>query len=353
LFTGHLQIQGQHYWEKRSLEESISVSPETLNDLSTIEHVTHLTPRLEAYALLSFKTSTKVAQVIGIDPQTEDNITRISDKLVAGKYLDRGSQGLLIGAGLAEMLRVEIGDSLVIYGQGLHGQIAAALAPVTGIIKLPFKVMDNSMALLALPYAQQVFSCPDRITSIPILIEDVRFLNDVNKAVQSRLKDDQRIMLWNEMMPDLEQNIQVDNVSGLIMLGILYVVIAFGVYGTVMMMVTERAKEFAILISVGMRRMRLILVLVLETILVSFVGVVAGIFASIPLIVHLYMNPIALTGEMAELYEKLSIEPILAFSAQPWIFISQALVVLIIALITISYPILYIRRLEPADTLRG
>ena len=353
IFTGHLQIQGLNYWEKRSLEESISVSRETLHELSNIEHLTHLTPRLEAYALLSFETTTKVAQVIGIDPKMEDSITRVSGKLVAGKYLDHDSQGMLIGAGLAEMLQAEVGDSLVIYGQGLHGQVAAALAPVAGIIKLPFKMMDNSMALLALPYAQEVFSCPDRITSIPILIDDVRFLKDVNKAVALQLNQDQRIMLWNEMMPDLDQNIQVDNISGLIMLAILYVVIAFGVYGTVMMMVTERAKEFAILISVGMRRTRLVLVLVLETILVSFIGVVTGIIVSIPLIVHLYLNPIALTGDMAELYQKLSVEPILAFSAQPWIFISQALVVLLIALITISYPILYIRRLQPADTIRG
>jgi hypothetical protein len=60
-----------------------------------------------------------------------------------------------------------------------------------------------------------------------------------------------------------------------------------------------------------------------------------------------------LVGEMAELYEQLSIEPILNFSAHPWIFISQALVVLIIAVVTISYPLLFIRRLDPARTIRG
>ena len=161
-------------------------------------------------------------------------------------------------------------------------------------------------------------------------------------------------MRWNEMMPDLQQNIEVDNASGIIMLSILYIVIAFGVFGTVMMMVSERAREFAILISVGMKRWRLLITLALETLMVSFLGVVAGIFSSIPIILYLAYNPIDLSGSnMADLYEQLSIEPILSFSAQPNIFISQALVVFIIALVTISYPLLFIRRLDPAQTIRG
>ncbi len=64
-------------------------------------------------------------------------------------------------------------------------------------------------------------------------------------------------------------------------------------------------------------------------------------------------HPIELTGQMAEFYEQLSIEPLLTFSAQPDIFLSQALVVLAIALVTVVYPYLYIRRLDPAKIIRG
>jgi ABC-type lipoprotein release transport system permease subunit len=353
LFTGYLQIQGEEYWDKRSLDESILIHPDTLNAVSEIEYVTHLSPRLEAFALISYETTTKVSQVIGIDPVLEDRITHTRDKLVSGEYLTNGSRGMLIGSGLAKMLQADVGDSLVVYGQGYHGQLAAAIVPIQGIIKLPFKAMDNAMVLLPLPLAQEIFSCEQRITSLPILVDDVRHLDRVREEARAYLAEGQRIMLWNELMPDLEQSIEVDNVSGMIMLAILYIVIAFGVFGTVMMMVSERAKEFAILISVGMRRRRLLLVLAIETFFVSFIGVVVGILFSIPIIAYLVQNPINLTGELAEVYEQLSIEPILAFSGHPWIFISQALVVLIIVIVTISYPMLYVRRLDPAKTIRG
>jgi ABC-type lipoprotein release transport system permease subunit len=353
LFTGYLQIQGEEYWDKRSLDESIIIQPDTLQAISRIEYVTHLSPRLEAFALISHETTTKVSQVIGIDPMLEDQITHTRDKLVRGEYLNSESRGMLIGSGLAEMLKAEIGDSLVVYGQGYHGQLAAAIVPIQGIIKLPFKAMDNAMVLLPLPLAQEIFSCEQRITSLPILVDDVRHLDGVREEASGYLAAGQRIMLWNELMPDLEQSIEVDNVSGILMLAILYIVIAFGVFGTVMMMVSERAKEFAILISVGMRRRRLLLVLAIETFFVSFIGVAVGILISIPIITYLVKNPINLTGEMAELYEQLSIEPILAFSGHPWIFISQALVVMIIVIVTISYPLLFVRRLNPAKTIRG
>jgi len=353
LFTGYLQIQGEEYWDKRSLDESIIIHPDTLQAISRIDYVTHLSPRLEAFALISHEVTTKVSQVIGIDPVLEDEITHTRDKLVKGEYLTSESRGMLIGSGLAKMLKAEIGDSLVVYGQGYHGQLAAAIVPIQGIIKLPFRAMDNAMVLLPLPLAQQIFSCEQRITSLPILVDDVRHLDRVREAARDHLAVGQRIMLWNELMPDLEQSIEVDNVSGILMLAILYIVIAFGVFGTVMMMVSERAKEFAILISVGMRRRRLLLVLAIETFFVSFIGVVVGILFSIPIISYLVKNPINLTGEMAELYEQLSIEPILAFSGHPWIFISQALVVMVIVIVTISYPVLFVRRLDPAKTIRG
>ncbi len=353
LFTGYLQIQGEDYWEKRSLDESIVIDKTTFDKLTEIPYVTHITPRLEAFALISHETTTKVSQVIGIEPILEDKITEVKEKLIKGTYLNNDSRGLLMGSGLAGMLKSDIGDSIVIYGQGYHGQIAAAIVPISGIVKLPFKAMNNAMILLPLPLAQEIFSCEDRITSLPILIDNIHHLEEVEESVNQLLVEGQKSMLWNEMLPDLEQNIEVDNVSGIIMLAILYVVIAFGVFGTVMMMVSERAKEFAILISVGMRRRRLLLVLAIETFMVSFVGVVIGILGSMPIIFYLVHNPINLSGEMAELYDQLSIEPILNFSAQPSIFISQALVVLIIAIVTIIYPLLFVRRLDPAKTIRG
>jgi len=296
LYSGYLQVQGPEYWDNRSIDESIIFTDKQTEQITTTKNVESIAPRLESFALTSFEQATKVAQVIGIDPELETRMTGLEDRLVDGVYLKSGSMGAIVAQGLAEMLKVTVGDSIIIYGQGYHGQIAAASLPIAGLVKLPFQEMNNGLVFLTLPNAQDVFSCYDRITSAAIMIDNIRHLEQVANSIQSDLGTDYVLMPWDEMMPDLKQNIQVDNAGGIIMLAILYIVIGFGVFGTIMMMVAERNREFGVLISVGMKKWKLIWVTVIETIQVSFIGVIAGIICSIPLVFYLKNNPLHITG---------------------------------------------------------
>jgi ABC-type lipoprotein release transport system permease subunit len=254
---------------------------------------------------------------------------------------------------MAKKLGIGVGDTVSLYGSGYHGTTAAALLQVEGIVKLPFKTMDNGMVFFALPMAQDVFSCNGRITSLSVMVKSITGLEEVRETIESSLGDDRVVMSWDEMMPDLKQSIEVDNVGGIISLAVLYIVIAFGIFGTIMMMVSERTREFAVLISVGMQKFKLLIITAIEAIMVSFIGVIAGIITSIPVILYFVHNPIYLGAEYADLYEQYGIEPILNFSSDPMVFISQALVVLVIALATIIYPVLFIRKMNIAKTIRG
>lgn len=353
LFTGYLQVQGKGYWENRSLDRSFVLSPGQRQAISRTPHVTAENGRLEAFALVSYKSGTRVAQVIGIDPASENRMTGLKKRLVGGAYLAENSGGALIARGLADALKIGIGDSLVIYGQGYQGLIAAAEVPIRGIVQLPFPEMNKASVYLALPDAQNAFSAPGRITSVAVMVDDIRNLPAVEKSIRRNMDDSQTIMTWDEMMPDLVQSIMLDNAGGIIMLIILYIVIAFGVFGTVMMMTSERTREFGILVSVGMKRARLVLVTTLETIFISFLGVLAGGMGSIPIIYYLHYNPLRMTGDAAKAFESVGVEPIMNFSVDPRIFLSQSAVVLLIALATAVYPVWFIHRLRPAKAIHG
>ena len=353
LFTGYLQIQGKGYWDNRSLDRSIVLETNRQQSLSEIAHVTAITPRLEAFSLVAYENSTRVAQIIGIDPSREDNMTGLKKRLIKGNYLSPGDDGVLIAQGIANLLKISTGDDLIIYGQGYHGQIAAARLPVAGIVDLPFPELNNSMVYLNLDEARDVFSAYNRITSLAVMVDSVRNLPSVADNVRKITGEEFTIMTWDEMLPDLVQNIKLDNASGIIMIIILYIVIAFGVFGTVMMMTSERQKEFGILISVGMKKSRLIAVTTVESIFISLLGVVAGILGSIPVILYLHFNPIHMTGDAAKAFETIGVEPIMNFSTDPQILLTQSVVVLIIALATAIYPVLFIKRIQPAKAIHG
>ena len=353
MYTGYIQVHGKDYWEKKSLDESMMLDEKHLTELRNTAGVNLTVPRFETYSLISYKNKTKVVQVNGINPALENQLTDLKKKLVSGEYLRDSSKGIILAQGLAEILKVEVGDSVVIYGQGYHGVTAAAQIPIIGIVKFTLPDLNKSFTYLSLSYAQWLFSAPDRLTSMSIMIDNPKNLDRVKSDIQKVFDTKYEVMDWEELSPELLQSIQIDNASGIIMLGILYIVIAFGIFGTIMMMTAERVKEFGILISVGMKKWKLGLVTLFETLFVSFIGVFAGALVSIPILLYFKANPIPLTGEYAEAILAFGFEPILPFAIYPGMFFAQIWTVLAIAAVSALYPIMFIRKLQPVEALRG
>ncbi|WP_457566030.1 ABC transporter permease [Caldithrix abyssi] len=352
-YSGYLQIQNPQYWEKRSLENSMVQDSLNFDRLSALSHVMGVTPRLEAFTLLSFGSTTRVGQVIGIDPSREDQTTGLRSRLVEGSFLNEDEYAAIISQGLARMLGLSIGDSLVLYGQAYHGQIAAALLPIKGIVQYPIRELNNTMVYLPLKTAQDIFLMPGRITSVVVLLDGNRHLNQARSQLLKIIPQHYRVIDWQTMLPELYQSIQLDNVSGMLMLAILYVVIAFGLFGTILMMINERRKEFGILIAVGMKKSRILLVTMSEIIFISLAGALSGILGALPLVLYFTRHPIRITGEAARSFELFGIEPIFSFSSDPTIFFNQALVVFLIALATFIYPVFFLKKLEPHEAMHA
>jgi ABC-type lipoprotein release transport system permease subunit len=333
---------------------------EKIRQVNEIEGVELTVKRLETFSLISYGLVTRVVQIVGIDPEEEDQLTSLKSKIVKGEYLNNNSRGIILAEGLAELLKVDLEDSILIYGQGLYGVTAAELIPVQGIAKFTLPSQNKSFAYVSIPYAQWIYSAPERLTSLSIMIDNPKQLDRIHQKIKTLFNlpageenDIYDIMTWRELSPELVQSIQIDNAQGIIMLGILYIVIAFGIFGTIMMMTAERVMEFGILISVGMKKWKLYLVTSLETMFISFIGVLTGALVSLPLLIYFVNNPIPLTGEMADAILAWGFEPILPFAIYPGMFIAQVWTVLAIALVSGLYPINFIRKIKPVEAMRG
>jgi ABC-type lipoprotein release transport system permease subunit len=352
-YTGYLQVQGKDYWENRSIDESFYIDAKQIEEIDALEHVTLVNPRLESFALVSLGDLTKVANVVGINPDKEHAMNGLRDKIVEGEYLDGTSAGIVLAEGLAKNIGASLGDSIVVYGQGYHGSIAAGILEVTGIAKFPVNEQNNFMAYVSLQNAQVLFATYDLITSLTLMLEDIEYLEEVKPRVKAIVDKDYAIMTWDEMMPETLQQIEADKAGGVIMLGILYMIIGFGLFGTVMMMTAERVREFGILISVGMKRRKLSIVTTIESILIAVVGGLIGVGISIPWIWYWHNNPIRFEGDMAKMFDIYGVEPIMPFDFSYSIFLEQTIIVLFLALLTAIYPIMYVRKLKPMNAIRG
>lgn len=352
-YMGYIQIHQDGYWDDKTIDNSFANDEGLIDQVAAVEGVEEVVPRVESFALASYGQKTKGGMVLGVDPEREDALTQVSEKIVEGQYLEPTDQSALISEGLAKYLKIGVGDTLVLISQGYHGANAAGIYPVKGIMKFPSPAQNNGTIYLPLKEAQWLYALDDRLTSLALVIDEPknidRIINDIRSSVDvERLE----VMGWEELMPDLVQSIEIDSISGKVMIWILYAVIGFGMFGTFLMMTAERMYEFGVMMSIGMKRLVMQLTIFIEMLIMSAIGVVAGLGISLPFLVYYYHHPIYFTGESAKAIESFGVEPAYFFSLEPSLFYNQAWVIFVMAFILGFYPLYVIQRLKPVKAMR-
>ena len=351
-FYGYIQVHQNGYTEDKILLNSMEYTDEVQDFLLAHENVTELHPRIETFSLSAYGDKTKGIVVMGVVPELEFEKPGLKKRLVDGKFPSSETGGLLIAEKYAQYMGVKVGDSIAFIGQGYQGVTAVGLYKVVGIIKIPNPQLNAGLAYMELGQAQELFSLQGRLTSVVLRLENNTKFKETTTDLAESLNKEYEILDWEEEMPSLVQMIESDSKGGQITLLILYIVIGFGIFGTALMMTAERVKEFGVMISLGMQKSKIIVLVGLEMIFISLVGIVAAIITSFPILYFLYKNPITFTGEMAETYEKMGFEPIMPVAWDLSYYIAQPLIVLLITSIAILYPLYGIRKIEVVKALK-
>ncbi len=352
-YSGYMQVHHENYWESKSINDTFEDTPELRQSILDHPEVDFVIPRLKSFALASSEELTKGVLVMGIEPESENRLTSLKGNVNQGSYLQANDQGLLVGEGLAKYLHLGVNDTLVMISQGYHGISAAGKYPIRGIIKHASPQLNKMIVYMTLPNSQDFFSTGNRLTSLVVNITDTNLLNRSLKQLRTDLKPPYSIMSWQEMSPEMVQQIESDRAGGIIMKAVLYIVIGFGILGTIMMMIAERRREFGVMIAIGMQRIKLGAILFYETLFIGTIGALSGLLVSIPILMIQAQNPIPLTGQAAQVMDDYGFEPYMFFSLTPSVFWHQALTVLIITMIIAIYPIISANRMKLINALHA
>jgi ABC-type antimicrobial peptide transport system permease subunit len=178
-------------------------------------------------------------------------------------------------------------------------------------------------------------------------------LSNIKEEIKANLDNEDLVVLdWKELMPDFEQSIQLDNISGIFFLAILFVIVAFGILNTVLMSVTERFREFGISLSIGMSNSKLVLVVLLETLFITILGLIIGNVIGYGINLYIFNNPIEFGSEYAWMYEEYGFLPRIEASLKFSVFFNSSISIMIASVIAAVYPIIKVIRLEPLKGIR-
>lgn len=351
-YTGYIQVHKAGYQDEQILDNSFFASAAMEEKISSGTNVAAVTSRLESFALASSEDLTKGCMIVGISPEGENRITSLKSKLIKGSYLDDDDKSVLLSEGLAKRLKLDTDDTIIIIGQGYRAATAAGKYRVKGLVKFGSPQLNDKMLFLSLSAAQEFFTAGGMITSYILSVKAEKALNETADGIRRVTGNKYEVMTWEELMPDIKQHITADSNNMKVVQGVLYLLICFGIFSTLLMMMIERKFEMGMLVAIGMKKSKLVTLFVVESIFTVLVGCVAGIIASVPVVFYLKENPVRMGGDAAKAYERFGFEAIFPTSTDSSIFIYQAIVVLIIGLVLSMYPVMKVLRLQPIAAMR-
>ncbi len=304
----------------------------------------------------SYSSLARISLDLALKKNQEAGVFSIIEKYAAfkGDYLKSNDDGILISDRLSRFLKANVGDTVVLMGAGYHGTTAANVFPVRGIVKILSPELDNKLVYMTLEKAQEFFNLENRITSLNINLQNTGDMIETQEALKNTIESDEyAIKTWEEFNPTMKQQIEGDSVGGVIFIGILYFIVLFGIIGTVLMMIAERKRELGVMVAIGMSKIKLSFVLVIEMLLLGLIGMLTGLGASVPFIILGNHNPIKMTGEMAKMYEDMGFDPVMPLAWFDQYFVWQGVIIMIMVLFACYLPLRRVRRMQVIKALRA
>ncbi len=251
-------------------------------------------PYVAGQGMLSFGQSVQGVMVRGIDPQQETAITGLSGKMKVGALNDlRGGEfTIVIGSDLARALGVKVNDKIMLIAP--QGQITpAGMMPrlkqfrVAGIFEIGMAPYDNSLALIHLNDAQKLFQLGDAVSGISAKLHDIDLAPRVASELQGLLPPDLYANDWTHQNSNYFRAVQMEKKMMFIILSLIVAVAAFNIVSTLVMAVTDKQADIAILRTLGASPRSIMKIFIVQGVVIGIIGTLLGSLGGIVLALNL------------------------------------------------------------------
>jgi len=266
----------------------------TLDKVAQHPQVAAAAPYVAGQGMLSLGQNVQGVMVRGIDPARETAITELAGKIKAGALGDlrSGEFGIVLGTDLARALGVRLNDKvLLIAPQGLV--TPAGMMPrlkqfrVAGLFEIGMAPYDNNLALINLTDAQKLFQLGDAVTGISAKLRNIDLAPRVAAELQSQLPDELYANDWTHQNSNYFRAVQMEKKMMFIILSLIVAVAAFNIVSTLVMAVTDKQADIAILRTLGASPRSIMKIFIVQGVVIGVVGTLLGSIGGIALALNL------------------------------------------------------------------
>lgn len=261
---------------------------------ATDSRVVAAAPYVSGEAMLNAHGNISGAMVRGIIPEMEVRVAQIAEHMVQGDLdaLQAGAFRIVLGQELAWQLGVHVGDHVVLMAPQASVTPAGVLPrmrrfAVVGVFEVGMFEFDRGTAFIHLDDARIIFQTGEGVTGIRLKLEDLMQAGRVSREVAQSLNGLFRVSDWTQQHANLFRAIQMEKMVMFIILSLIVAVAAFNIVSTLVMLVTDKQSDIAILRTLGLSPRGVMLVFMVQGIVIGVVGILLGVIGGVSLALHI------------------------------------------------------------------
>lgn len=349
----HIQIHQPDFKENYDFSLIMNNADSIIQIIKGTKHVSAACKRIVISSLAASAETNSGVKIIGVVPGDEKRVTNISNKIIEGKYFEpEVRNAVVIGKKLAGKLKVAVNKKIIITLQDIHMNITSAAFRIVGIYETDNALFDEKNIFVDYKDIVRLTGLNDNEAhEIAIKLDN----NGNTETVKQELKKmfpKLEVQGWTELSPEAGYLVSAMSQYMAVFILIILLALYFGIINTMLMVVLERVKEIGMLMAVGMSKLRIFFMIMLETVYLSFTGGFIGIIIAYFMCRHLgkvglnlyfWKEVYASIGYSSLIYPMISLRSIF----------STTIMVLLTGIISAVYPAYKALKYSPADATRS
>ena len=351
--TAHASVvePGRSLRDWESLEDTLKQQP----------HVLGVAPFIRTQAMLTNGGGVQGALIRGILPEKEPEVSVVADRMIQGQLTDlkSGDFNIVLGYALANALRANVGDKVTIVAPQPNST-PAGIVPrlkrfnVVGIFEIGMNEYDSSLAIIHIDDAKKLFKIKDGVSGIRLKLDDMFNAPTISRDIVKQLPGHYGVVDWTQYHTNFFKALKTEQTVMFVILTLIIAVAAFNIVSTLIMVVTDKQADVAILRTLGMTPGSIMWVFIVQGVIIGLVGTIMGIIGGV--LLALNVENIVPWIEK-KLHTEFMPQNVYVISGVPsdlqWSeVINIGIVAFVLCLLATIYPAWQAARTQPAEALR-
>lgn len=348
----HLQIHHKEFRQDYDPVYTLFAGDSILRSISTLNTVKLAVPRTITQGMLATTTGSAGVQINGVEPSAEYEASQLMKKIIEGEGFHSNKKNeMLIGKKLADKMKLSLNSKVVLTFTDTSGTIVSSAFRIAAIYQSQNTPLDELNVYVNIQTLNELLQTGHSFHEITVLLKNDDDL-DIVKAQLIQMFPGYLIESWKEISPETNLMVKtVDEYSLIIMIIILFA-LAFGIVNTMLMAILERTREIGMMVVLGTTRIRVFMLVLLETVFMTIAGTPFGLASGFILTNYFNRNGLDLSGMGKEMMSSFGFSTVI-YPSFPFEKLTMIILLVIgTAVLSCLFPAIKALRLQPVEALR-